>query len=115
MPAEDLIKYDIKEFHLTSHSLAISQITTVDSDPFMKMKEDLIGSLEKIRQEKHYEITILMITNVLKEGTELLYAGDADVIRSAFSVDDLKGNHVFLPQVLSRKKQIVPSLSQLWG
>ena len=56
-----------------------------------------------------------MITNVLKEGTELLYSGDAEVIRSAFSVDDLKGNHVFLPQVLSRKKQIVPALSQLWG
>ena len=66
-------------------------------------------------QLTQYDLALLMITNVLKEGTELLYAGDADVIRSAFSVDDLKGNHVFLPQVLSRKKQIVPSLSQLWG
>ena len=57
----------------------------------------------------------MMITNVLKEGTELLFAGDPEVIRNAFSLDTIHGNHVFLPKVLSRKKQIVPALSQLWG
>ncbi len=115
MPAEDLIKYDIKEFHLGPHSLAISQITTVDSDPFTRRKEDFTDSLEKIRKEKHYDIVIMMITNVLKEGTELLFAGDSEIIRNAFALDDLRENHVFLPHVLSRKKQIVPALSQIWG
>ncbi len=115
MPAEDLLKYDIKEFHLTSHSLAISQITTVDSDPFLQKKDALIASMEKLKKEKQYDIVIMMITNVLKEGTELLFAGDSEIIRNAFSPEDLRGNHVFLPQVLSRKKQIVPALSQIWG
>ena len=115
MPAEELVRYDMKDFHLGVHSLTISQITTVESDPFLAKTEDFIRSLEKIRKDKQYDLSLLMITNVLKEGTELLYSGDAEVIRSAFSVDDLKGNHVFLPQVLSRKKQIVPALSQLWG
>lgn len=115
MPADDLVKYDIKEFHLASHSLAISQITTVDSEPFLRKTDDFVESLEKIRREKHYDIAILMITNVLKEGTELLFAGDSEIVRNAFSPDDLRGNHVFLPQVLSRKKQIVPALSQIWG
>ena len=115
MPAEELVRYDMKDFHLGVHSLTISQITTVESDPFLAKTEDFVRSLEKIRKDKQYDLSLLMITNVLKEGTELLYAGDAEVIRSAFSVDDLKGNHVFLPQVLSRKKQIVPALSQLWG
>ena len=115
MPAGDLLKYDIKEFHLGLHSLAVSQITTVDSEPFLLMKDEFIDSLEKIRLEKHYDIAVMMITNVLKEGTELLFAGDSEIIRNAFSLDDLRGNHVFLPQVLSRKKQVVPALSQLWG
>ena len=79
------------------------------------MTDDFVTSLEKVRKEKQYDLALLMVTNVLKEGTELLFSGDADVIRSAFSADDLRGNHVFLPQVLSRKKQIVPSLSQIWG
>ena len=115
MPVDDLLKYDIKEFHLTSHSLAISQITTVDSTPFLQKKDDLVASMEKLRKEKQYDIVIMMITNVLKEGTELLFAGDSDIIRNAFTPEDLRGNHVFLPQVLSRKKQIVPALSQIWG
>ena len=115
MPVDDLLKYDIKEFHLTSHSLAISQITTVDSTPFLEKKDDLIASMEKLRKEKQYDIVIMMITNVLKEGTELLFAGDSEIIRNAFTPEDLRGNHVFLPQVLSRKKQIVPALSQIWG
>jgi manganese-dependent inorganic pyrophosphatase len=115
MPADDLLRYDMKEFHLSSHSLAISQITTVDSEPFLRKKDDFVRSLEKIRQEKQYDIAMMMITNVLKEGTELIFAGDPDIIRNAFSPDDLRGNHVFLPQILSRKKQIVPALSQIWG
>ncbi len=115
MPADDLLRCDMKEFHLTSHSLVISQITTVDSDPFLQRKDDLVASLEKIRKEKHYDIAMLMITNVLREGTELLFAGDADIIRNAFNPEEIRGSHVFLPQVLSRKKQIVPALSQIWG
>ena len=115
MPADDLLKYDLKEFHLTSHSLSISQITTVDSGPFLQKKDAFVESLERIRREKQYDIAVMMITNVLKEGSELLFAGDPEIIRNAFALDDLRGNHVFLPQVLSRKKQVVPALSQIWG
>ena len=66
-------------------------------------------------KEKKYDLMMVMITNVLKEGTELLFVGDPDTIRAAFNVEDIHDHHVFLPHVLSRKKQIVPALSQLWG
>ena len=115
MPVSQLLRYDMKEFHLGSHTLAISQITTVDSETFLAKSALFIEELEKIRKEKQYDIVLMMITNVLKEGTELLFAGDGEIIRNAFSLDELHGNHVFLPHVLSRKKQIVPALSQLWG
>ena len=115
MPVEELLRYDMKEFHLGSHTLAISQITTVDSDVFLSRRDAFIEALENIRKAKQYDIVLMMITNVLKEGTELLFAGDGEIIRNAFSLEELHGNHVFLPHVLSRKKQIVPALSQLWG
>ena len=115
--AFDLIRLDQKEFHLGSHSLAISQITTVDSDQFMSRKDDILAELQKQKAEKKYDLIMLMLTNVLKEGTELLFIGDPDIIRNAFNVEaeDVSDSHVFLPNVLSRKKQIVPALSQLWG
>ena len=83
----------------------------------MARKEDILAELQKQKSEKKYDLILLMVTNVLKEGTELLFAGDPDIIRNAFSAEaeDVHDSHVFLPKVLSRKKQIVPALSQLWG
>ena len=59
-------------------------------------------------------LVLLMITDVLMEGTHLLYVGDDDIIRQAFSVTP-KDSYAFLSRVMSRKKQIIPSLSALWG
>jgi manganese-dependent inorganic pyrophosphatase len=59
-------------------------------------------------------MVLLMLTDVLLEGTQLLFLGDGEVISQAFGVAP-KDNMVFLPRVMSRKKQIVPSLSALWG
>ena len=115
MPVADLIKNDQKEFHLSSHSVCISQITTVDSDRFMERKNEIFTELEKQRAEKKYDLMIVMITNVLKEGTDLIFAGDVEAIHSAFNVDGVLDHHIFLPLVVSRKKQIVPALSQIWG
>ena len=55
-----------------------------------------------------------MLTDVLKEGTDLIFLGDEDVINQAFSCQ-AKDNTVFLPKVMSRKKQIIPMLSTMWG
>jgi manganese-dependent inorganic pyrophosphatase len=115
MPAEALVKTDMKEFHLGAHTLAISQIATVDSESFLSRSNDFVEVLDKIRNDKQYDIVLMMITNVLREGTELLFSGDDEVVRNAFGVDDVHDHHVFLPGVLSRKLQIVPALSQLWG
>ena len=52
--------------------------------------------------------------DVLPQGSQLLYAGDDEVISQAFGVTP-KENEVLLPKVMSRKKQIIPSLSALWG
>ena len=57
---------------------------------------------------------ILMLTDVLLEGTQLIYLGSDDVIQQAFNVQP-KDNTVFLPKVMSRKKQVIPMLSALWG
>jgi manganese-dependent inorganic pyrophosphatase len=57
---------------------------------------------------------LLMLTDVLREGTVLLCAGGEDTVEEAFNVR-IKDHTVFLPGVLSRKKQVVPALSVLWG
>ena len=112
--AEDLLFADYKEFHIAGNDFAVAQITCVDSPKMLERKEEFLGLMGKLMQERGFTVVILMLTDVLKEGTQLLYVGNEETIRQAFSVEP-KGNTAFLPHIMSRKKQIVPMLSALWG
>ena len=112
--AEEVFFTDYKEFHIAGHSLAVSQLTCVDSPSVLKRKDEFLKLMKKTAEEKMFDLVILMLTDVLLEGTQILYVGDDDTIRQAFSVIP-KDNTVFLPKVMSRKKQIIPTLSAMWG
>ena len=110
-----LLQTDFKEFHLAGHNLGISQITTMDSEHMVEKAPDFLREMEKLKQERNYDMVLLMITDVLREGTELLFLGDQEVVRQAFNLTEIEQNRVFLKGVVSRKKQMVPALSLLWG
>ena len=112
--AEDMLFTDYKEFHIAGHDLAVSQITCVDSPAMLSRKEEFLGIMEKKMKSKGFSMFILMLTDVLLEGTQIVYLGDEDTIQQAFGVSP-KDNTVFLPRVMSRKKQVIPMLSALWG
>ena len=114
-PASMLLRTDFKEFHLADHRLGIGQITTLDSADMLKRENEFLEEMEKMRASKGYDLVLLMLTDVLREGTELLFAGDQDIVRQAFSMNRLEGSHVFLKGIVSRKKQVVPALALLWG
>ena len=57
------------------------------------------GSTTSVHDNKHIDIIDI----------------ESDSAVVAFNVEDIHDHHVFLPHVLSRKKQIIPALSQLWG
>ena len=113
-PIEDLLFTDFKEFHIAGHDFGISQITCVDSERHLQRKAEFLSLMEKTRKERGYSMMLLMLTDVLLEGSKLLYVGDEELFAHAFHVD-LKENEAFLPGVMSRKKQVVPMLSALWG
>ena len=113
--ADVLLGTDLKEFNLSDHYVIISQITTMDSASLAARKDELLAEMAKIRQERKADMVLLMITDVLREGTELLFLGDGEIIRQAFELREISGNHTFIPGLVSRKKQLVPALTQLWG
>ena len=112
--AEDLLHSDFKEFHIAEQNLGVGQITCLDSEDMLQRREEFLEAMRHDQEEHHYDMVILMLTDVLMEGTQLLYVGSDDVIRNAFSAEP-KDNSLFLPKVMSRKKQIIPMLTALWG
>ena len=112
---EVMLKTDYKEFHIAGHDLAISQITCMDSDRLLKRKEEFLAAMDEIRRSKQMDTVLLMITDVLLDGTQLLFLGDENNIVQAFNIRNPENNCAFLPGIMSRKKQVVPTLSALWG
>jgi len=112
--AEDLLFSDYKEFHIAGHDLAVAQITCVDSPKMLERREEFLELMKKNVSQKGLSMMILMLTDVLLEGTQIIYLGDEDTIRQAFNVSP-RDNTAFLPKVMSRKKQVIPMLSALWG
>ncbi len=112
--AEDLLFADYKEFHIAGHGLAVAQITCVDSPAMLERKAEFLPLMERTAKERKFDLVVLMLTDVLLEGTQILYVGDDEIIRQAFNVTP-RDNTLFLPQVMSRKKQVIPMLSALWG
>ena len=113
-PVEDLLFSDFKEFHIAGHDFGVSQITCVDSSCQLARKEEFLALMEKTRREHGYSMMLLMLTDVLLEGSKILCVGGEDTFRQAFNVE-LREHEAFLPKVMSRKKQIIPMLSALWG
>ncbi len=112
--ADELCFTDFKEFHIADHYLGVGQVTSLDSAAVLERKDELLAVMATKLEQQHYDMIALMVTDVLMEGTNLLYIGSDDTIRAAFSVEP-KDNAVFLPGVMSRKKQIIPMLTALWG
>ena len=114
-PAKELLTTDFKEFHIAGHNLGVGQVTSLDTDRLLRRLPELLASMEEMKASRGYDMMMFMITDVLREGTELVFLGDQEIIRNAFGTGEITDHHVFLPHVVSRKKQIVPALALLWG
>ena len=111
---KEMLFSDFKRFQIAGHSLGIGQVTCLDSVGVEDVRDQFVEIMEKERQEKGYDLLLLMLTDVLREGTELIVVGDTETVEQAFNVK-VTNHRTFLPGVISRKKQIVPALSILWG
>ena len=111
---EDMLFTDYKEFHIAGHDLAVSQITCMESEKFLDRTDEFLEAMAKVQKKNKLNTVVLMLTDVLMEGTQLFFVGDEEELRQAFNVKG-EENHVFLPKIMSRKKQVIPMLSALWG
>ncbi|QGG47137.1 putative manganese-dependent inorganic diphosphatase [Heliorestis convoluta] len=112
---EEIIFQDFKEFHLGEKQLGICQVETMDMEGAQKRKGSLLDAMESIRVDKKLDMVLLMLTDIINEGTLLLVAGqDLETIEKAFKVT-VEAQEAYLPGVLSRKKQVIPPLSSVLG
>jgi manganese-dependent inorganic pyrophosphatase len=108
---DEIFHQDFKVFTLNNLKIGISQIGTMDIEGFSSMKADMLALMEKKAVENSFNLLIFMLTDILKGGSELLVAGkEKELVVRAFNVK-LHGSSVYLPEILSRKKQVIPPIT----
>jgi manganese-dependent inorganic pyrophosphatase len=109
---EQIINMDFKEFKSGKYTIGISQVYTMDFHIHQEeIYPQLVEYMEKFCSFHNLSLLLLLVTDVMGSGSELLFTGDeTDFVAKAFNVE-IDGNSVFLPEVVSRKKQIIPALS----
>lgn len=106
---EEIFFMDFKEFNIGGHQIGVSQINIYNKD-LIELRESLLGFMKKLKKKKGYDMLLMMLTDIINEGSEFLYVGGhRELLSRAFDIE-VKGESFYLPYVVSRKKQVVPKL-----
>ena len=111
LDSEDVIYSDFKDFIFSGKKVGIGQVEIVDTSEVEEMREKLLEKMNEILKAKGYELLILMITNIIECGSELLVVGNTDMVKKAFG-KEVKDNAIYLEGVMSRKSEVVPKLEE---
>lgn len=109
-PVRDLVMRDYKNFDMHGFKVGVGQLEVVDGSVFDKIKDDLMEDIKKVKDEQNLHTVALLLTDIMKEGSEVLVvSNDTSIFEKAFNCK-LEDGKVWLDGCLSRKKQIIPFL-----
>lgn len=110
--AEELIDIDAKTFELNGNPVRVAQVNTVDIAEVLDRQAEIEAAITKASADNGYSDFVLMITDIVNSNSEILALGrNMDKVEAAFNFT-LENNHAFLPGAVSRKKQVVPQLTE---
>ncbi|NRT73651.1 putative manganese-dependent inorganic diphosphatase [Clostridium beijerinckii] len=108
-----IFNQDFKPFNMGESRVGVAQVNTMDIDGFMPLKDEMLNYMKSEADNKGYAVVMLLLTDILKEGSQVLVAGERhDYVEKTFNIE-LVDSMAFLPGVLSRKKQVIPPLTNV--
>jgi len=111
LPMETIFYRDFKTFEIGNKTSGISQVITMDIDSIELRRQEMIGFIKKEHEANGYMTTLMVITDIIKEGSTILYETEVEgLIGKAFGIPEKQG--MFVQGVISRKKQVVPKLME---
>ncbi|WP_127532540.1 manganese-dependent inorganic pyrophosphatase [Paenibacillus kobensis] len=110
-----LISLDAKEFLMGGAKVEIAQVNAVDTNDVMSRQGELEAAMNAIIDEKGLDLFLFAVTDILTNDSVGLALGrSANVVEQAYNVT-LSNNTAVLKGVVSRKKQIVPILTDTFN
>ncbi|MDE7432026.1 MAG: putative manganese-dependent inorganic diphosphatase [Lachnospiraceae bacterium] len=108
---EEIFYQDFKKFTLGNKNIGVGQINSLDASELADIKEKLVTYLDKAYKEHGISIIYFMLTNIISESTEVIFAGNgaAELLEESFDIKT-ENDSAMLVGVVSRKKQFIPSI-----
>ena len=114
VPAKDLLFRDYKDFDMKGNKVGVGQLELATLDQVADVREALVGAMEEVKADGRHTV-LLMLTDVVKEGTDLVVLSDDPALMEKAFDTKLDGNCMWIPGMMSRKKQTVPNLQNAFG
>ena len=111
-PAAKVVREDCKEFEDRGHRFSISQIEEIGFELFWERREELLSSLVELTEERRLDFSALLVTDIISNGSLLLLSHETE-FWEAINYPTVEKNLYRLDHVVSRKKQLLPLISQL--
>ncbi|MED1673981.1 manganese-dependent inorganic pyrophosphatase [Pallidibacillus thermolactis] len=110
--AEELITMDAKPYDIAGHKVMIAQVNTVDPQDVLARQPEIEAAIQSSIDEKGLDLFLFVITDILNSHSVGLALGSqATIVEKAYDVK-LENNTALLEGVVSRKKQVVPILTE---
>lgn len=108
---EEIFFQDFKKFSANDITFGVGQINSMSSVELSEIREKLIPHLEQTCKAQNIQMLFFMLTDIIKERTQLLYYGEnaSELVKDAFGIRSA-GGYFVLKGVVSRKKQFIPSI-----
>lgn len=106
---EQVLYNDFKKYNLDDNKIGLGQIFTTNISDIEDEKNEYINLLNEVCLHNDYLFVCLFVTDIIKNGTYVYYSDGAEgILGNAFDTKIFEG--VYLPNVVSRKMQILPSI-----
>ena len=110
--AEELLDIDAKCVDMNGNKVKIAQVNTVDIQDVLKSQKDLENAINTKINQENLDLFVLAITDIVNSNSEALVLGRrTDIVEKAYNVK-LENNRAFLPNIVSRKKQMLPVMQE---
>ncbi|MDR3166912.1 MAG: putative manganese-dependent inorganic diphosphatase [Treponema sp.] len=111
-PAADLVTMDMKEYAEQGKTFSVSQIETDTPDILIIRADEFSNALDELRYRKNLFFAALLVTDVTTLDSLLFVRGEQSFI-SRIHFPLIKEGIYLLKEVVSRKKQLIPLISEL--
>jgi manganese-dependent inorganic pyrophosphatase len=109
---EEILALDAKQIDFKDVKSIVNQVNTADISDVMAMKDDLEAGIEKIIEDEELDLFMLLITDIVNSNSQVIVLGkDSGLVEKAYGVK-LEDNTALLEGVVSRKKQVVPIMTE---